>query len=76
MGIRPAADGLRVRPFFPPAARVEGSSYVVRICLRHRRLRIVVQPLDGERCRVSVNELHAELAWGEEYVLAWESDQA
>ena len=72
MGIRPAVDALRVRPCFPPAARVEGSSYVVRICLRHRSLRIVVQPLGDETCRVSVNEHARELAWGEEHVVAWE----
>lgn len=64
-GLTPTADGLRLRPNLPPAWRVPGRSYRVRLHLRGHPTVLELAPLDGGRVAVSLGERRAELAWGE-----------
>jgi hypothetical protein len=64
IGINPVPGGIEISPNLPAAFREAGRSYRVETTFRGEPLAIAVEPIDGERTRVTVNGDAREVTWG------------
>ncbi|NYH90107.1 MGH1-like glycoside hydrolase domain-containing protein [Actinopolymorpha rutila] len=69
-GLRPEADGLRVRPNLPADLRVPGRAYRVELTVRDSLVRVRLEPT-ADGVEVTVNDRLAKLTWGEEARWNW-----
>jgi hypothetical protein len=71
IGFDPKRERLEVRPNLPPAWRVAGRSYRALLHARSNPLSITIEPLDGERVRLALNEQVTETSWGRTVLFDW-----
>ncbi len=71
VGLTPERDRLVVRPDLPPAWRVAGRRYGVRLNWRNVSFKVLIEPrMNG--VVVTIGRKRAEVAWGEAAAFTWE----
>ncbi len=71
VGLTPERERLVIRPNLPPAWRVEGRAYGVRLHWRGAQARILIEA-HPQHATVTVNGQQVRVGWGETTALPWE----